>query len=162
MRHCKALLVLLLASLPVRAAAEGAASSHGALSSATTMRFAIAIPRMLRMRLIDHPSTVVVTAADIARGEIVVRGAQVDIAANNRNGFLVRAQLRGQEFTGMHLSGLARDFRADGEASSITPMPSTGGGPRPEPRDVEYRLRLAANALPGRYAWPVALTIQDP
>lgn len=159
MRRSVAFLALLLAAIPVCAGAEGIAS--GTLSASSTVKFVIRIPKMLQMRLIDHPSSVLVTAADIALGEIVVRGARVDIAANNRNGFLMRAELLGQAFTEMRLSGLARDVRAEGGAL-VTPMPSTAGGPRLEPRNVEYRLRLAADASPGRYAWPVALTIQDP
>ena len=160
---CKAIAYVFALFLPIAAnAAEGLrVAATAAISSSSAMNFVIRVPRVLQMRLIDHPSSVLVTPADIAQGEIVVRGPRVEIVANNRNGLHIRAELRGHAFAGMRLSGLAREIRAQ-EAASVTTMPSTTGEPRFQSRNVEYRLRLAADTSPGQYAWPVALTIQDP
>lgn len=151
-----------LASAPALAVGGSSAyTTDHATSVSASVKLAIAIPRVLRMTLLRHPATVMVTEADIAHGEIVVRGPQVDIVANNREGFVVRAELRGDAFTALRISGLAREVTADAGGSG-TPMPFTPGAPRATPRDVEYRLRVASNASPGPHPWPVALTLQNP
>jgi hypothetical protein len=162
MRATALLASVLFASAPLLATADpGVSSGNKVLSASSAIGFAIRVPRVLQMRFLEHPASVIVTAADILRGEIVVRGPRLDIVANQRSGFLLRAQLLDRAFSGMRLLGLAREVQADSEAS-VTAFPSMVGEARPEAQGVEYRLRLAPDAAPGRYSWPVSLTIQDP
>lgn len=146
---------------PASSASSGIAQASGSPVAKAVLGFAVKIPRVLSMRLVDHPSSVTVSEQDVARREIVVRGARVDIAANHRNGYVLHAQLVGEAFTGLEFAGLERTLRSDG-GLIVVPMPSTAGRPRSEPRPVEYRLLLAAHTTPGTYAWPVALSIQEP
>jgi hypothetical protein len=160
-RHAAILALGLCASPAFAASDAGAPGGNGALSASGAVRFVVNVPRVLQMKMLEHPSFVLVTEADIARGEIVVRGPRLDILSNQRNGFLLKVQLLNRAFSGMRLTGLAREVDAEGEAS-VTSLPSMVGQARSEPRSVEYRLRLAEDAAPGQYAWPVSLTIQDP
>ena len=120
----------------------------------------IVIPRVLSMKLLDHPRTLRVTEADIARGEVVIRGTRVELVANSRNGYRVHAELRHAAFAGVDLQGLDSPIEVRGQAA-VAWMRSAIGAPRPGAAPVEYRFRLAADAQPGEYAWPVALTLED-
>ena len=160
---------LVALALPAAAGASegswGPGKSFGAgptaPSAQVAIKLAISIPRVLRMTLLLHPASVLVTEHDIAKGKIVVRGPRIGLLANNREGYVVRVELRGAAFTGLRLAGLAREVNSEA-GGSVTPMPFTVGAPRTEPAEVEYHLRLARDVSPGPYAWPVCLTVQDP
>jgi hypothetical protein len=120
----------------------------------------IVVPRVLSMKLQGHPGTVQVTDEDIARGEVVVTGARVELVANARNGFRVRAELHNEAFAGVAVKGLASPIEVT-QRVAVTWMHATAGGARPGPALVEYRFRLAAGARAGQYAWPLGLTLED-
>lgn len=156
------LLALSVLALPLVASAGAQGldlAAHAGMSASASSRFVIRIPRVLQMKLLKHPAHVDVTAQDVEKGEVVVRGARIGMIANHREGTMVRAEVRGGVFSGMRLTGMTREIASD-RSASVTALPPTRIRDTPAP--VEYRLALAANALPGRYSWPVLLTIQDP
>ncbi|APV51368.1 hypothetical protein BWI17_17735 [Betaproteobacteria bacterium GR16-43] len=150
-----------LSGVPGDARAEASATSGGSSPRASAaVRLAVVIPRVLQLRLLDHPNAIDISAEDVARGYVVIQGPRIDILANLRGGFLLRAELRDPAFTEMELVGLEVSVRA-GAFPQATRLPSNAGAPRREPAAVAYRLRLAPSASVGRHAWPVALTVQD-
>lgn len=112
----------------------------------------------MALHLDGHPARVRVTADDLARGEVVVLGPRLRITANDRNGFILRADLRGDAFRGFEVDGLPAPVACDC-ASSQAAMRVPGN--RLATR-VAYRLRLADDARPGVYGWPLTLSLQDP
>lgn len=132
----------------------------GAKSASAQVRFQVHVPRVLRMQIRHQPPTIAVTQADIDQGEVVVRGVRVQVFANDRRGFRLRTEVVHASFAGVTVTGLASavDVR---DGVSITWMPAVSTASAAGPVEVEYRLRLAAGASPGVYAWPVALSLED-
>jgi hypothetical protein len=158
----RALAVTLMAMFPLPAfAAEALATGPGATSARAEVRFAIKVPRVLRMEELDHPSEVTVLDQDVARGEVVVRGPSLRFVSNNRSGHVLRARLHGNSFSGLEIVGLPALLAFDG-ASGATAMSARPGAGATGAYRIEYRLRLAPGARAGRYAWPVALELQNP
>ena len=142
-------------------AASDTVSGAGALAAHASIDVAISIPRVMQMRLIAHPAALDVSAEDIARGSITVSGASIDLLVNDRAGYNLRAELVSAVFTAVRIGGLPATVQALG-APAIIRMPAMVGSPRSQPMPVAYELQLAADAAPGRYTWPVALTLQEP
>jgi hypothetical protein len=141
-------------------AAGGVASGAGALQASASIDLRIDVPKVLEMRLLDHPSTIEVTAADAVSGEIVVTGPRIEMVSNDRRGYWVDASLRGP-FEAATVEGLPAPMEVDGSGGRAL-MPSMVGQSRPRPYTVRYRLRLREGTAPGSYAWPVALSIDSP
>ena len=118
----------------------------------------VRIPRVLALEMEGHPARVRVTEADVARGEVVVHGPRVRIAANDRDGFVLRAQLATGPFGGFEVGGLPAALACECDAAHAAMRVP---GNRLEAA-VAYRLRLAAHASPGVYRWPLTLSLQDP
>ena len=148
MRRVLGSLLLLLAA-PVAMAASGIETGAGAAVARAAVDFAIAIPRVMQLRLLGHPLQVEITGDDIARGKLTVSGASLDLLVNNPLGYALRAEVASAAFSAVRINLPAR-------------MPSMVGRPRPAPIAVEYELEIAPGTAPGRYAWPVALTLQEP
>jgi hypothetical protein len=119
---------------------------------------AVKVPRVIRIRLLDHPATIAVSAEDVARGYVTVTGPRIDILVNDRLGYEVRAELFGTAFTAVRIAGLPAEVSATREASPAR-MPPMVGRARPEPYRVTYELELAKDAAPGSHPWPLALTL---
>ena len=132
-----------------------AAAAHAA---SAPLDFTVVIPRVMALEMRGHPALVRVTAEDVARGEVVVQGAQLDITANGRAGFVLRAELNDAAFGGVAIDGLPAALACDCTAAHAS---MRAPGHRLSAR-VRYRLRLADHATPGEYRWPVTLSLQEP
>jgi hypothetical protein len=156
------LLAMLFAA--ASSAAFGASSVGGAgaggVSARASIDFQVNVPRVMQMRLAAHPTSVFVTAEDIARGSIKVSGPTVDLLVNDRFGFSIRADLAMGAFSAVKISGLSSPVVATQSGATIR-MSSMVGRPKPAPMPVEYELQLAPGAQPGQYAWPVTLSLQQ-
>jgi hypothetical protein len=141
--------------------ASGAASGAAGLAARASIDVAIHVPRVMQMRLLAHPAALDITAEDIARGSITVSGPRIDLLVNDRAGYNLRAELVNAVFTAVRIAGLPRNVQASA-APSVVRMPSMVGRPRPQPMAVADELQLASDAVPGRYSWPVALSLQEP
>ena len=142
-------IAVLAGALALPAAASSDLAQGGGPARAY-VDFTIRVPRVALLKLVNHPATVEVTAEDIARGKIVVSGASLDLLVNNPLGYVLRADLMNAMFTAARIVNLPAR------------MPTMVGKPRPAPIAVDYELSLAPDAQPGRYSWPVSLSVQDP
>ncbi|HET9653130.1 MAG TPA: hypothetical protein VFP36_13100 [Usitatibacter sp.] len=163
-RPARVFLGVLLAAATVALPSSGAfAASDGAASAgraSASIDFTIRVPHVMQMRLLAHPAAIDVTAEDVARGRIRVTGPALDVLVNDRLGYLIRAELAAGAFSAVRISGLSSTVVAT-QAGALIRMASMVGRPRPDPMPVEYELELAPDAQPGRYAWPVTLTLQQ-
>lgn len=151
---------LCLAMAMASPAVLGASAVANGGSVRSSMDFQVGVPRVMQMRLVAHPTSVDVTAEDIARGSIKVSGPAVDVLVNDRMGFAIRADLNGSAFNAVKISGLAAPVVAT-QAGATIHMSSMVGRAKPAPMPVEYELELAPGAQPGHYAWPVTLSLQQ-
>jgi hypothetical protein len=141
-------IALLAASLALPAGAASEIVAGGIARAAVDFR--ITIPAVASLRLLNHPDAIEITADDIARGTLRVTGAALDLLVNNPRGYSLRAEVANAAFTAARIVNLPGM------------MPTMVGKPRPAPMQVEYELAIAPAAQPGRYAWPVSLSIQAP
>ena len=155
MRCALRILLLLLATLAFAPATTHAAGTPPVRAE---IEFRIKIPHVLRLTMAGQPAAIEVTHDDIRRGEVVVRVPRVMLVANGRHGFRLRTELHNAAFTGVAMHGLARPVEAN-ERVGLTWMPRTDV--RPQPAEVEMRFKLAADARPGQYSWPLGLTLED-
>jgi hypothetical protein len=162
MRRASFLAVYILCVLAARPlyAASDALSGAGGLAARASVDFSLAVPRVMQMRLLGHPVALDVTAEDIARGSITVSGPRLDLLVNDRLGFVLRADIVNAMFTAAKIVGLPSPLTATAAGATLH-IASMVGRPKPQPVAVEYELTLAPDAQPGRYSWPVALTLQN-
>ena len=152
---------LALPSAQLAFGASDVISGAGALAARASIDIAIAVPRVMQMRLLAHPAMLDVTSDDIARGSITVSGPSIDLVVNDRAGYNLHAELVNAVFTAVRIAGLPASVQASA-APAVVHMPSMVGRPRPQAIPVAYELQLASDAVPGRYPWPVALSLQQP
>lgn len=151
---------VLIAAQPAAASSE-AVSGAGALIAHAAVDIAISVPRVMQRRLSGHPATIEITAADIALGRVIVSGPGIDLLVNDRFGYVVRAEIANPAFAAVRIAGLPSPIVATSAVGSAN-MPSMVGRAKPQPYRVRYELQLASDVSPGRYAWPVALSLQQP
>jgi hypothetical protein len=153
------LLIPALASALAMFASPAACAASTNHSAKSDIDFRIVVPRVLRLNLAGQPRAITVTQSDVERGEVVVRGTHVEMVGNDRRGFRVRTELTHAAFTGLALNGLANPIEAQERVAVVWMRPTIG---RPAAAaEVEYRFRLAADAAPGQYPWPLQLTLED-
>jgi hypothetical protein len=138
-------------------AAGATASGSGALSVDATIDIQVRVPEVMRLAFMDHPATLHITAEDSARGEVSVEGARILLLANTSRGFSLLTELAA-DFSAAFIDGLAVPVHATPGSGSV-PMPSMVGRPRPVARLVQYRFRFPRGLAPGRYPWPLALSV---
>lgn len=114
---------------------EAAAGEPG-----VALRVGARVLRSLRLAA-DHPSTVSVSATDVARGMVEVRGYRIEVRSNTRDAYAIRGEVWNPAFAGIELWGIRA---VAGTASAA----------------VTYRLRLAPGARAGVYPWPVTLSVE--
>ena len=142
-------------------AVEPTAPASDGTSVSGRVKMAIVIPHLLTMRLANHPATIDITSEDIALGEIVVRGSSAQIIANDRGGYRLRAELAVSPFAEVEIIGFDANVRAH---SGFTDIEAAPDSPRPysQSRALEYRLKISSDVQPGRYRWPIAVSVLTP
>lgn len=148
------------ATVDARAASDVAIGS-GASRVSAPLDFSINVPHVMQLRLLGQPAAIDVTADDIARGSITVSGAQLDLLVNDRDGYVIRAQVGNPMFSAAKVLGLPGDLVAGAQSATLR-MASMVGRAKPAPMPVSYELQIAPGATPGRYGWPVLLSLEHP
>ena len=151
----------LLAASPFAHGASDVAMGAGSLRASAAIDFTINVPHVMQLKVLGQPAAVQVSADDIARGSITVSGAQLDLLVNERDGYVIRAQLANPVFTAAKVLGLPGALVA-GDGATTLRMASMVGRPKPAPMPVSYELQLAPGTAPGQYSWPVALSLEHP
>ncbi|HSN22165.1 MAG TPA: hypothetical protein VLS49_15895 [Usitatibacter sp.] len=131
-------------------------SAKGGGSASASLDITVRIARVVRLRALDLPASIDITKADIERGEIVVRG-RLDLLVNDPRGFILEARLLDRSFSGFRIDGLPRTMEGNEDPVSVE-LPANGRR-EPAPTPVEYRFRIAPDALPGPHRWPLMLTL---
>lgn len=141
-----AALVLAVAS---PAMAVGANEVHLQVSATVLKRATLAT--------LAQPASLVVTAADIARGYVDVPSpSQVAVRNNSADGYMLMVSSRGDFIRQLHVRGLGDEVQMSAAGGFIR---QPGGPVATKVLDVGFRFELSDTAQPGVYAWPVQLSV---
>ncbi len=149
----RALLSALSVSLLGASLVAAAGSNEGKLSvTATVLKHA-------SLKVLAQPASVVVTAADIARGYVDVPSpAQVAIQSNSPGGYMLVFASQGDFVRQTLVRGLGNDVQL-GAAGGGVAQGSTGRGMNKTTLDLGFRFVLSESARQGVYAWPMHLSV---
>ncbi len=138
--------VLLL--LPARPARAGSVSASLAVS--------VVVPPRAILTVETQPATLRINGEDVARGWVDVPGAsRVRVRTNAPAGWLVQLEVAPGPWSSIEVAGFGTPSVVRvGSGFLAQPYPGTN---KPVVVELSYRFRLAADAVPGLYAWPVVL-----
>ena len=153
------LVAMIVTPLAVRAASDIAPG--GAPLARAAIDVSIVIPTVMQLKQLAHPLALDISSDDIARGKVTVTGTQLDLLVNDPMGYVIRARVVNAMFSAVSIAGLPQPLVASSLSATLR-MASMVGRPRPAPVPVQYELALSPGATPGRYSWPVALTLEKP
>jgi hypothetical protein len=147
LRRLRSWVGVALALVPCIAVAEGTARGSFAV-------WAIGLPD--GYIVMEHQEAVIhVTAADVARGVVEVRGgSRFMVTAHSPARYSVKVFNRGTWFRAVHIEGLDRAV-ALGPAGALVAHQDVAAGRRVI--SLDYRFTLAPGTAPATYAWPLEL-----
>lgn len=111
------------------------------------------------LQVLAQPASVMVTAADIARGYVdVLSPAQVVVKSNTGGGYMLMFESHGEFLRQTVVKGLGADVQLGPSGGGVTQRPA-GRGMSQTQLDIGYRFVLSESARQGVYAWPVRLSV---
>lgn len=111
------------------------------------------------LQVLAQPASVVVTAADIARGYVDVPGlVQVAVQSNSFGGYMLMFESQGDFMRQTQVSGLDKSVQLGAAGGSVA-QGASGRGMSKTTLDLGFRFVLAESARQGVYAWPMRLSV---
>lgn len=111
------------------------------------------------LKVLAQPASVVVTAADIARGYVDVPApAQVAIKSNSARGYMLEFANDGDFINSILVKGLSNDLQLSPAGGAVM-QPYSGHGVTRTTLDLGFRFMLAKSAQAGTYPWPLHLSV---
>ena len=141
-------LALMLVALPLVAVAE---QTVKLTVTATILKHA-------SIQVLSQPTSVVVTAADIARGYVDVPTPTQVAVRNNSDGYMLDVASQGDFMRQMVVSGLGGEVQISPAGGLITQRTSSRGVSTTTVA-LAFRFLLSETAQQGTYAWPVRLAV---
>jgi hypothetical protein len=124
-----------------------------------TLSVSATVLKHASLKVLAQPSSVVVTAADIARGYVDGPAAvQVAIQNNSAGGYLLEFASQGDFMRRILVRGLAHETQLSPAGGAIA-QPSTGSGVTRTTLGLGFRFLLSASAQPGTYPWPMRVSV---
>ena len=109
------------------------------------------------MKVVAQPASVMVTAADIARGYVEVPApVQVAIQTNSPTGYVLEFGSRDNFMQQIRVTGLDSEVQL-GSAGGVVTQAAPGRGMRNTTLSLGFRFMLSETARQGVYPWPVQL-----
>lgn len=130
-----------------------ASTGEGKLQvSATILRHA-------SLQVMAQPASVVVTAADIARGYVDVPSpSQVAVQSNTQGGYTLMFESQGEFLRQILVKGLGTDVQLSASGGGVAQR-GAGRGMSKTLLDLGFRFVLSDSARQGVYAWPMRLSV---
>lgn len=111
------------------------------------------------MKLVMQPTSVLVTADDVARGFVdVPASVQLVVRSNSPGGYLLDFGSNDNFMQQIRVTGLDRDVQL-GSAGGAVAQAALGPGMKSAILTLGFRFVLYKTAQQGVYAWPLALTV---
>jgi hypothetical protein len=117
------------------------------------------ISKHASLQVLAQPASVVITAADMARGYVDVPSpAQVAVQSNTQDGYLLMFENQGDFLRQAMVKGLDSDVQVSAGGGGVAQR-SAGGGMRKSLLNLGFRFVLSDSARQGVYAWPMRLSV---
>ena len=150
----------------VQCAVMGAASlgvllapGNAIAGTETKLMVTATVLKRATLKTLAQPSSVVVTAADIARGYVdMPAAAQLAIQNNSLGGYLLEFAAQGDFMRQIMVKGLGNDVQLSPAGGAVM-QPSTGSGVTRTTLALGFRFVLSESAREGIYAWPMRLSV---
>lgn len=128
-------------------------------SSEAKLTVTATVVKHASLKVLTQPASVVVTAADIARGYVDVPSpAHVAIQTNSQSGYMLMFASEGEFLRQTLVRGLGNDVQLDTAGGGIARRPE-GPGMSKATLDLVFRFILSDSAKQGVYAWPMRLSV---
>jgi hypothetical protein len=126
---------------------------------AAKMTVSATVLKHASLKVLAQPASVVVTAADIARGYVDVPApAQVAIRSNSARGYMLEFAAEAGFSRQIEVRGLNSPVQL-GPAGGAVMQPHTGPGITRTTLELGFRFILADTARAGTYPWPMHLSV---
>gem|GEM_PF-1131774 len=146
------LLAMAMGLLVAPSMVVAAAGESKLLVSATILKHA-------SLQVLAQPPSVVVTAADIARGYVDVPSpAQVAVQSNTQGGYMLMFESQGEFFRQTLVKGLDTDVQLGASGGGVAQR-AAGRGMSKTLLDLGSRFVLSDSVRQGVYAWPMRLSV---
>lgn len=141
-----------LALILAAAGTTGSAATEGVLTVSARV-----LPRAT-LQVRSAPPDLVISAADVRRAYVdVSEPTRVDVSNNSPQGYALLVSPNMPGFTAVVVRGAGEPVTLAGNGGVI---PERGRMGVRMPLSLRYRFMLDARTEPGRYAWPVQLTVR--
>lgn len=134
----------------------------GAFASAhageTQLNVTATVVKSARLKVLAQPASVVVTAADLARGYVDVPADSQVAIESNTNGYMLEFSNAGDFMRQILVRGLNGDVQLSPAGGLVTQRPGATGVSKTT-LALGYRFLLAESARQGTYAWPMRLSV---
>ena len=137
----------------------GAPLQAVASSGENKLQVSATILKHASLQVMAQPSSVVVTAADIARGYVDVPSpAQVAVQSNTQGGYVLMFESQGEFLRQTLVKGLGTDVQLSASGGGVAQR-GAGRGMSKTLLDLGFRFILSESARQGVYAWPMRLSV---
>jgi hypothetical protein len=127
--------------------------------SETKLTVTATVLKRASLKTLAQPSSVTITAADIARGYVdVPAAAQVAIQNNSLGGYLLEFAAQGDFMRQIMVKGLANDVQLSPAGGAVM-QPSSGSGVTRTTLALGFRFMLSESTQQGTYPWPMRLSV---
>lgn len=149
----RAITFLRAAALALPAFAAWLPPAHAGESAVLVAR--ATVKSYFAVRTASQPVSVTVSADDVARGYVdVATPVRLEVEGNDP-AYAITFERSGAAFRGAEVQGLGQRVQLDSQAM----IDWRGTGMRRNTLEFRFRLRLAAGAAPGEYAWPIHVSM---
>lgn len=132
-----------------------------AVASSETPRLKVSatVSKHASLQVLTQPVSVVITAADMARGYVdALSPTQVTVQSNTQDGYLLMFDNQGDFLRHALVKGLDSDVQVSGGGGGVTQR-SSGSGMHKNLLHLGFRFILSDSARQGVYAWPIRLSV---
>jgi hypothetical protein len=150
---------LAIFSAVVLALLGGLGPAAAAGSAETKLTVTATILKRASLKVLAQPSSVVVTAADVARGYVDVSApAQVAVQSNSSSGYMLEFSSEGDFMRQTLVKGLGTDVQLSPAGGAVMQRSSSSGVTRTT-LALGFRFLLSESAQQGTYSWPMRLSV---
>jgi len=131
----------------------------GADEQPAKMTVSATVLKHATLKVLAQPASIVVTAADIARGYVdVAAPAQVAIKSNSARGYMLEFAAEAEFTRQIEVRGLGSPVQL-GPTGGAVMQPPAGPGITRATLELGFRFILADSARAGTYPWPMQLSV---
>lgn len=127
-----------------------------AADNTNTLTVSARVLKHASVNVLVMPTTLTITVSDVARGYVdIPQAARVQLRSNSPDGFMLDFGNANEFVSGIEITGLGKQASLGGQGGAII----SSGIQRQTVVDLGFRFRLAQNAVPGTYQWPLQMNV---